>query len=75
MYVLCIQVVILASLGVHGWLPLMLNAIYNSWAGFLNFVNSLLIDRFGRIRVISIGIVSSHFPGTSPAICFILSHT
>ncbi|KIX93907.1 uncharacterized protein Z520_10244 [Fonsecaea multimorphosa CBS 102226] len=55
------MIIILASLGVTGWIPLMLNAIYNSWAGFLNFINSLLIDRFGRIRIISIGISGGIF--------------
>lgn len=42
----------LNNLGLSGSQPLLLLAIYNSWAAFLNFVNSLIIDRFGRIKVI-----------------------
>lgn len=48
----------LNNLGVTGSLPLLLLAVYNSWAACLNFVNALLIDRIGRIRIITIGIVS-----------------
>ena len=42
----------LNNLGLTGSQPLLLLAIYNSWAAFLNWVNSLIIDRFGRIKVI-----------------------
>jgi hypothetical protein len=36
----------------------MINGFYNTWAGFLNFVNAFIVDRVGRIRIITIGIVS-----------------
>lgn len=49
----------LNKLGVEGSIPLLLLAVYNSWAACLNYVNALLIDRIGRIRIITIGIVSS----------------
>ncbi len=48
----------LTNLGVSGSMPLLLLAVYNSWAAMLNYVNALLIDRIGRIRIITIGIVS-----------------
>jgi len=48
----------LNNLGVSGALPLLLLAVYNTWAACLNYVNALLIDRIGRIRIITIGIVS-----------------
>ncbi|RVX69067.1 hypothetical protein B0A52_06780 [Exophiala mesophila] len=46
------MVLMLNNLGLTGSQPLLLLAIYNSWAAFLNWVNSLIIDRFGRIKVI-----------------------
>ncbi|TKA60160.1 hypothetical protein B0A49_08494 [Cryomyces minteri] len=46
----------LNNLGVTGSMPLLLLAVYNSWAAILNYVNALLIDRIGRIRIITIGI-------------------
>jgi hypothetical protein len=53
------QIIELRLLGVVGWQPLMINGFYNSWAAFLNFVNAFIVDRIGRIRIITIGIVSS----------------
>ncbi|KAK5333045.1 hypothetical protein LTR98_010865 [Exophiala xenobiotica] len=50
------MVLLLGKLGVTGSTPLLLLAVYNSWAAFLNFINALLIDRIGRIRIITIGI-------------------
>ncbi|KAK4942012.1 hypothetical protein LTR10_018193 [Elasticomyces elasticus] len=50
------MVLLLNKLGVTGSTPIMLLAVYNSWAACLNFVNALLIDRIGRIRIITIGI-------------------
>ncbi|KID81491.1 General substrate transporter [Metarhizium guizhouense ARSEF 977] len=38
----------LQNLGLTGSLPLLLLAIYNSWAAFLNYLNTLYLDRFGR---------------------------
>ncbi|KAK5224289.1 hypothetical protein LTR47_009900 [Exophiala xenobiotica] len=50
------MVIELGNLGVTGWRPLLLNGTYNSWAAIGNWVNSLLVDRFGRIRVIATGL-------------------
>lgn len=57
----------LNNLGLSGSTPLLLLAVYNSWAAFLNYVNALLIDRVGRIRIISFGLV-----GMTPMIYFTL---
>ncbi|KAK4971843.1 hypothetical protein LTR28_013077 [Elasticomyces elasticus] len=51
----------LNNLGVAGSMPLLLLAVYNSWAAILNYVNALLIDRIGRIRIITIGITGCIF--------------
>lgn len=48
----------LNNLGLSGSLPLLLLAVYNSWAAVLNYINALLIDRIGRIRIITIGCAS-----------------
>lgn len=55
------QVLLYKGLGITGSLPLLLNAIYNGMATIMNFINSLLLDRWGRIRVMLIGLVSKHF--------------
>ena len=48
----------LNSLNVTGSIPLLLLAVYNSWAALLNYINALFIDRIGRIRILTIGLVS-----------------
>lgn len=40
-------------------MPLLLNAILNTWCALLNVVNAFIVDRFGRIKIIVTGIVSS----------------
>jgi MFS family permease len=45
------------NLGLKGWLPLLLYAIYDLWAAIMNFVNSLLLDRLGRIRILTVGLI------------------
>ena len=52
------QILLYKSLGITGSLPLLLNAIYNGLAASMNFINSLLLDRIGRIKVMIIGLVS-----------------
>lgn len=52
------MVLLLTNLGVTGSMPLLLLAVYNSWAAILNYVNALYIDRIGRRRIILIGLVS-----------------
>lgn len=43
-------------------MPLLILGIYNTWAAILNTFNALVVDRIGRIRAISIGIVSNILP-------------
>ncbi|KEF52756.1 uncharacterized protein A1O9_11173 [Exophiala aquamarina CBS 119918] len=50
------QVILLNGLGLTGWLPLLLYAIYASWAAVLNLVAALIVDRAGRVRLLCIGI-------------------
>lgn len=51
------QVLLYKNLGLHGWLPLLLYAIYDSWAAFMNFINSILLDRLGRIFIMTVGLI------------------
>jgi len=50
------QVLLYNNLGLYGWLPLLLYAIYTSWAAFMNWVNAMLLDRLGRIPIITFGL-------------------
>ncbi|KAH0842658.1 putative mfs sugar protein [Fonsecaea pedrosoi] len=36
-------------------MPLMLYALWDTWAAFMNFVNSLLLDKLGRIPIMVVG--------------------
>ncbi len=56
------QILLYKSLGITGSLPLLLNALYNALAAFMNFINSLFLDRLGRIRIMLIGLVSLGIP-------------
>lgn len=56
------KVLLYNGLGLTGSLPLLLYAVYVSWAAFLNWVGSLIVDRAGRIRMLTIGIVSHSIP-------------
>ncbi|EXJ68768.1 uncharacterized protein A1O5_07699 [Cladophialophora psammophila CBS 110553] len=51
------QILLYKSLGITGSLPLLLNALYNGLAALMNFVNSLFLDRLGRIRIMLIGLI------------------
>ncbi|KAF2009416.1 general substrate transporter [Aaosphaeria arxii CBS 175.79] len=50
------QVLLYNSLGISGSLPLLLNGVYNGMAAFMNWINSLFLDRLGRIRIMLIGL-------------------
>ncbi|EXL91361.1 general substrate transporter [Fusarium oxysporum II5] len=58
------QVLLYDGLGLRGSIALMLYACYNSLAAFMNWVNSLILDRFGRIRIMVIGLI-----GCSLSLC------
>lgn len=53
------QVLLYNNLGLHNSLPLLLYSVYLTWAAFLNWVASMTVDRVGRVRMLTIGIVSS----------------
>jgi hypothetical protein len=53
------QVILYSGLGLSGSTPLLLYAFYNSIAAFMNVVASLIIDRIGRVRLMTIGLVSA----------------
>ncbi|KAH7118344.1 major facilitator superfamily domain-containing protein [Dactylonectria macrodidyma] len=58
------QILLYNGLGLHGSIALLLYACYNSLAAFMNFVNSLILDRWGRIRIMVIGLI-----GCSLSLC------
>lgn len=57
------QVLLYNNLGLYGSLPLLLYAIYTIWAAFLNAVASRIVDRIGRVKMMTLGMV-----GMLPAI-------
>jgi MFS family permease len=58
------QVLLYSGLNLHGSTALLLYACYNSLAAVMNFVNSIILDRFGRIRIMVIGLI-----GCSLSLC------
>jgi hypothetical protein len=51
------QITLYKGLGVTGWKALLLLGVYTSWAAVMNWVNALLLDRFGRIKLMTFGMV------------------
>jgi MFS family permease len=51
------QVLLYTNLGLSGSTPLVLYACFNTWASFCNWVNSMILDRFGRIKIMAIGVI------------------
>ncbi|CAG9955462.1 unnamed protein product [Clonostachys rosea f. rosea IK726] len=58
------QILLYDGLGLRGSISLLLYACYNSLAAFMNWVNSLILDRFGRIRIMVVGLI-----GCSLSLC------
>lgn len=52
------KVVLYSDLGITGALAIALLGIYTTWSATCNFINSLLVDRIGRVRMLTIGLVS-----------------
>ena len=50
------QVLLYNGLGLYNSLPLLLYAVYLSWAAGMNYVSSLIIDKVGRVRLMTIGL-------------------
>ncbi|KAI1613535.1 general substrate transporter [Exophiala viscosa] len=49
------QVLLYNGLNLYGSMPLMLYALWDTWAAIMNFINALLLDRVGRIPVMVVG--------------------
>ncbi|KAM0713409.1 hypothetical protein Q7P37_010371 [Cladosporium fusiforme] len=74
------QILLYEGLGITGWTSLLLYACYNTLAAFMNWVNSIMLDHFGRIRIMTVGLICcslslcgftamvAQFVGTSNAI-------
>lgn len=45
------------GLGLYDYLPLLLYAVYASWAAVLNLGGAMIVDWAGRINMLSIGLV------------------
>jgi hypothetical protein len=59
------EVILYIGLGLTGSTPLLLYAVYNTVAAFMNWVNSMIIDRVGRVRLLTIGLVRNIEPTTA----------
>ncbi|OCT46100.1 hypothetical protein CLCR_00414 [Cladophialophora carrionii] len=49
------QVLLYNGLSLYGSMPLLLYAVWDTWAAFMNLVNALLLDKVGRIPIMVIG--------------------
>ncbi|KAH8880930.1 general substrate transporter [Thozetella sp. PMI_491] len=49
------QVLLYNGLGLYGSIPLLLYAMWDTWAAFMNYMNSLWLDKIGRIPIMVIG--------------------
>ncbi|KAH7127796.1 general substrate transporter [Dactylonectria estremocensis] len=50
------QIMLWESIGQTGSRPLLLYAVYLTWASVLNVVSSMIVDRVGRVRLLCIGV-------------------
>ncbi|EXJ66148.1 uncharacterized protein A1O5_10764 [Cladophialophora psammophila CBS 110553] len=55
------QVILYNNLGITGWLAICLLAVYNTWSAVGNFTNALMLDHFGRKRLLLVGLTGSVF--------------
>ncbi|OQV02334.1 hypothetical protein CLAIMM_07550 [Cladophialophora immunda] len=53
------MVTTLQNLGLSGSTPLLVLAFYNSWAAVLNYVNARILDRFGRVRIVTTAVAGA----------------
>jgi hypothetical protein len=49
------QVLLYNGLGLYGSMPLLLYALWDTWAALMNLVNALLLDKLGRIPIMVVG--------------------
>lgn len=50
------QVLLYNSLGLFDSVPLLLYAVYLSWAAAMNYLSSIVMDRVGRVRLLLLGL-------------------
>lgn len=55
------QVLLYNSLGLFDSVPLLLYAVYLSWAAAMNYLSSRIMDRVGRVRLLVIGLTGCTF--------------
>ncbi|KAJ5398588.1 hypothetical protein N7465_009077 [Penicillium sp. CMV-2018d] len=51
------QVILYNSLGLYNSMPLLLYAAYLTWAAFMNYMSTFIIDRVGRVRLMVFGLL------------------
>ncbi|KAK5744134.1 hypothetical protein LTR17_002164 [Elasticomyces elasticus] len=51
------QVLLYNGLGLYNSVPLLLYAVYLTWAAGMNYLSSLIIDKVGRVRLMVIGLI------------------
>ncbi|KAF5716676.1 sugar transporter [Fusarium mundagurra] len=51
------QVLLYNGLGLTGYFPLLLYGVYTAWAALLNWVGAMFVDKFGRILMLTVGLV------------------
>lgn len=51
------QIALYRGLGITGWKALLLLSVYTSWAAFMNWINAILLDRVGHIKLMTFGMV------------------
>ncbi|KAJ5874235.1 uncharacterized protein N7529_002665 [Penicillium soppii] len=59
------QVMLYNSLGLYDSMPLLLYAVYLTWASLMNYMSTYIIDRVGRVRLMIFGLIG----GTVAVIC------
>lgn len=59
------QVMLYNSLGLYDSMPLLLYAVYLTWASLMNYMSTFIIDRVGRVRLMVFGLIG----GTVAVIC------
>ncbi|KAL2832249.1 general substrate transporter [Aspergillus pseudoustus] len=51
------QVMLYNSLGLYNSMPLLLYAVYLTWAAGMNYLSSVIMDRTGRVRLMALGLL------------------
>lgn len=68
------QVLLYNGLSLYGSMPLMLYALWDTWAAIMNFFNALLLDKVGRIPIMVVGQVCLKLPLCGTTVKMRISH-